>query len=121
MKNKNENWEKEFEKEFWSMNEDRKENIKSFIRQEKAKSYEEGYIDKFGDPPHFLEKKIKKIQSKDRQRFIEILEGLKEKEIEVDADEVVKGSLVGITSWNAHIRGINQKIQETIDQLKDEK
>ena len=26
-------WEKEFEKEFWSMNEDRKENIKSFIRQ----------------------------------------------------------------------------------------
>jgi len=65
-----------------------------------------------------LRKYIESEKAKDYQKFIEILERLKEKEIEVDADEVVKGSLVGITSWNAHIRGINQKIQEAIKLLK---
>jgi hypothetical protein len=60
-------------------------------------------------------------KAKDCQRCIEILEGLKMGEIKFKTEEIVLDKIRGTSTWNACVRQINQQIQETINQLKDEK
>jgi ABC-type branched-subunit amino acid transport system substrate-binding protein len=64
----------------------------------------------------FIQKLLRQEKSKDRQRFIEILERLK---IEKQDDSGVYGFIE--SGYNQAVNYINQKIQEAINQLKDEK
>jgi len=66
------------------------------------------------------EEAIKKEKEKDRQRFIEILEKLKERWLSFSG-VWTKESEPFQTGFNSAVKQTNQKIQEVIETLKDEK
>ena len=76
--------------------------------------------DDIGDVLDLVEELLKSEKEKDRQRFIEILEKLKERWLSFSG-VWTKESEPFQTGFNSAVKQTNQKIQEVIETLKDEK